>query len=148
MCESDTDRRCSWLLIRRLRRRSRPAVQPPAVQNNPPPARRRSAGAEPAEVPSQYGDAQWIRTFVTQLQRPINLDQLMADQPAVVPMDRRSSNPTTRSFRTNPPLAAGNRRHQAQPGHDRADNPRCRASRNLGFTGHATRSRTKHCART
>ncbi len=62
-------------------------VQPPAAPNNPPELVVEVQAPEPAEAPSLYGDAQWIRTFVTQLQQPINLDQLMADQPAVVPMD-------------------------------------------------------------
>jgi hypothetical protein len=42
---------------------------------------------EPAEAPSLYGDAQWVRVFVTQLPFEVTLDELVADNPAVVPMD-------------------------------------------------------------
>ena len=62
-------------------------VQAPVVQNNPPQLVVEVPAPEPAEVVGQFGTAQWIRTFVTQLQQPINLDQLLADNPAVVPMD-------------------------------------------------------------
>lgn len=62
-------------------------VQPPAAQNNPPQLVVEVQAPEPAEAPSLYGDAQWIITYVQQLQQPVALDQLMADNPAVVPMD-------------------------------------------------------------
>jgi hypothetical protein len=44
---------------------------------------------EPA-VPELFGDAQWMRVFVTQLPFEATLDELMADNPAIVPMDPRS----------------------------------------------------------
>ncbi|MFN7916397.1 MAG: hypothetical protein U0Q55_13740 [Vicinamibacterales bacterium] len=62
-------------------------VQPPAAQNNPPQLVVEVQAPEPAEAPSLYGDAQWIITYVQQLQQPVALDQLLADNPAVVPMD-------------------------------------------------------------
>lgn len=62
-------------------------VQPPAAANNPPQLVVEVPAPVPAEVPSQYGDAQWIITYVQQLQQPVALDQLLADNPAVVPMD-------------------------------------------------------------
>jgi hypothetical protein len=42
---------------------------------------------EPAEAPSLYGDAQWMKVFVTQLPREVQLDELITDNPLVVPMD-------------------------------------------------------------
>lgn len=62
-------------------------VQQPAAANNPPELVAEVEAPEPAEAPDQYGDAQWIRTFVMQLQRPLTLDELMADNPQAVPMD-------------------------------------------------------------
>lgn len=62
-------------------------VQPPAAANNPPQLVVEVQAPEPAEAPSLYGDAQWIRSFVVQLPQPVALDQLLADNPAVVPMD-------------------------------------------------------------
>jgi hypothetical protein len=62
-------------------------VQPPAVQNNPPVLVVEVAAPEPAESPELYGDAQWIRVFKTELAHPVALEQLLADDPDVVPMD-------------------------------------------------------------
>jgi List-Bact-rpt repeat protein len=41
----------------------------------------------PPEAPQVYGDAQWTRVFVTELPREVGLDELVADNPQVVPMD-------------------------------------------------------------
>src|SRR5262249_52921801 len=62
-------------------------VAPPAQPGNPPQVVVEVQAPEPAEAPSLYGDAQWLRIFVTQLPVEVTLDQLMADNPAVVPMD-------------------------------------------------------------
>lgn len=62
-------------------------VQPPAVQNNPPVLVVEVQAPEPAESPELYGDAQWMRVFKVDLPRSIALEELLADNPAVVPMD-------------------------------------------------------------
>ena len=62
-------------------------VAPPAPQGNPPQVIVEVVAPEPAESPSLYGDAQWMRIYVTQLPVEVTLDQLVADNPAVVPMD-------------------------------------------------------------
>ncbi len=59
----------------------------PPVANNPPAVVVEVQAPEPAEAPSLYGDAQWIKVFVTQLPREVTLDELMSDNPLVVPMD-------------------------------------------------------------
>jgi hypothetical protein len=41
---------------------------------------------EPADSPARYGDAQWMKVYVTQLAREVVLDELMADNP-IVPQD-------------------------------------------------------------
>lgn len=88
MCESDTD---PSVLVPIDPPTATPFpsyyVQPPAAQNNPPQLVVEVQAPEPAELPSQYGDAQWIRSFVLQLPRPLTLDELVADNPAAVPMD-------------------------------------------------------------
>jgi len=38
---------------------------------------------EPAPVPSQYGDAQWMKVFKTELTRRVSLNELMTDNPIV-----------------------------------------------------------------
>lgn len=62
-------------------------VQPPAANNNPPQLVIEVEAPEPAEAPELYGDAQWTRTYVMQLPRPLTVEELMADNPAAVPMD-------------------------------------------------------------
>jgi len=42
--------------------------------------------AEPAEVEGQYGEAQWVKVFVTELPDPVDLHHLVTDDP-VVPQD-------------------------------------------------------------
>ncbi|MDQ3919170.1 MAG: PEP-CTERM sorting domain-containing protein, partial [Acidobacteriota bacterium] len=41
---------------------------------------------EPPETPEQFGDAQWVKVFKTQLPREVTLDELVSDN-AVVPQD-------------------------------------------------------------
>ena len=62
-------------------------VQPPAVVNNPPVLVVEVPAPEPAESPELFGDAQWMRVFKVELQHPIQLEELLADNPGVVPMD-------------------------------------------------------------
>lgn len=62
-------------------------VQPPNVPAAPPQLVVEVQAPEPAEAPSLYGDAQWIISYVKQLPQPVALDALVADNPAVVPMD-------------------------------------------------------------
>lgn len=92
-------------------------VQPPAVPNNPPVLVVEVPAPEPAEVPGQFGDAQWIRIFKTELQQPINLDQLMADNPAVVPMNPAQLESDYAIIQDEPPAGGtGNRRRKRNQG--------------------------------
>lgn len=61
-------------------------VVPPVQPNNPPQLVAEIAAPEPAEAPSLYGDAQWTRVYVAELDRALTLDELMADN-VVVPGD-------------------------------------------------------------
>jgi hypothetical protein len=62
-------------------------VQPPAQPNNPPVLVVEVDAPEPAEAPELYGDAQWMRVYKVELQRQLTLNELVADNPNVVPMD-------------------------------------------------------------
>ena len=62
-------------------------VAPPVVANALPVVVIEVQAPEPPEVPGQYGDAQWMKVFVTQSATEVVLDQLVADNPLVVPMD-------------------------------------------------------------
>lgn len=62
-------------------------VQQPVRQNDPPVLAVEVDAPEPAEAPDLYGEAQWMRVFKVELQRQLTLEELVADNPAVVPMD-------------------------------------------------------------
>jgi hypothetical protein len=62
-------------------------VQPAARAADPPQLVADVDAPEPAEAPDQYGNAQWERTFIMELPRTLTVDELVADNPAAVPMN-------------------------------------------------------------
>lgn len=86
-------------------------VAPPARAGDPPQLIVEVDAPEPAEAPSLYGDAQWMRVFVTQLPYEVTLDELMADNPAVVPMDPAQLE-SDYSIIQDEPVAGGNGRRR------------------------------------
>ena len=62
-------------------------VQPPAQAGDPPVLEAAIEAPEPAEAPELYGDAQWVKVFKTQLNRPVTLDELVTTN-AVVPQNQ------------------------------------------------------------
>ncbi len=65
----------------------------------------------------QYGNAQWIRTYVRQLDRPVALNELVADQPGVVPMDVAQLEADYSVIQDEPPAGGnGNRRRKRNSG--------------------------------
>ncbi len=62
-------------------------VEPPARPENPPVLVAEVDAPEPAEAPELYGDAQWMRVYKVELQRQLTLNESVADDPNVVPMD-------------------------------------------------------------
>ena len=62
-------------------------VVPPVQAGDPPQLEVEIDAPEPAEAPELYGEAQWMRVYVTELPREVALEELVADNPAVVPMD-------------------------------------------------------------
>ncbi|MDT7602206.1 MAG: hypothetical protein QOF61_203 [Acidobacteriota bacterium] len=61
-------------------------IQPPAQVAAAPVLAAVIEAPEPAEAPELYGDAQWVKVFKTELQREVNLDELVSDN-AIVPQD-------------------------------------------------------------
>jgi Divergent InlB B-repeat domain len=62
-------------------------VQQPVQPNNPPVLVAEVEAPEPPDAPELYGEAQWMRVYEVQLQRQLNLNELVADNPNVVPMN-------------------------------------------------------------
>jgi hypothetical protein len=61
-------------------------VLPPARPAEAPVLEAQIEAPEPAEAPELYGDAQWVKVFKSELQREVNLNELLSDN-AVVPQD-------------------------------------------------------------
>lgn len=92
-------------------------VQPPNVPAAPPQLVVEVQAPEPAEAPSLYGDAQWIITYVKQLPQPVALDALVADNPAVVPMDPATLEANYQIIQDEPLSGSnGNRRQKRNQG--------------------------------
>lgn len=62
-------------------------VQPAVRAGDPPQLIADVDAVEPAEAPSVYGEAQWERSYLMELPRPLTVEELMADNPAAVPLD-------------------------------------------------------------
>lgn len=62
------------------------AILPPAQPAAAPVLEATIEAPEPADSPELYGDAQWVKVFKTELQRPVALEELMGDN-AIVPQD-------------------------------------------------------------
>jgi hypothetical protein len=61
-------------------------VTPPAVVGNPPVVVAEIA-APPAPEPVLFGDAQWVKVYKTEIGREVQLEELVGDNPNVVPED-------------------------------------------------------------
>lgn len=99
-------------------------VQPPQAAA-PPVVVAEVQAPEPAESPSRYGDAQWVKVFVQQLPQEVNLDQLMTDNPLVVPMNPAQIEVDWDVIQTEPAItesnSRGNRRRQQKQGFSNLD---------------------------
>lgn len=62
-------------------------IQPAVVANADPVIVDVVEAPVPPEAPSRFGNAQWMKVFVRQMPREVTLDELLTDNPLVVPMD-------------------------------------------------------------
>lgn len=98
-------------------------IQPPAQVGLPPqvvmvvPPPLPAPPPQPAVIP-QYGDATWMRVFVTEMQREVNLDELVADNPAVVPMDAAQIESSWDLIQADPPGTPPGKHSQKRSGRD------------------------------
>jgi hypothetical protein len=91
-------------------------VLPPPAPAEPPVLEAEIEAPEPAESPELYGDAQWVKVFKTELQRPVALDELMSDN-AIVPQDAAHAEVEWEVVQTEPASNSnGNRRRKQNQG--------------------------------
>jgi len=84
-------------------------VIPPVRAGDPPQVQIEVDAPEPAEAPELFGNAQWTRTFVVELPREVTLDELVVDNPNVVPMDLAQLESDWSIIQAEPASGAGNR---------------------------------------
>jgi uncharacterized repeat protein (TIGR02543 family) len=94
---------------------AQPALPPQVVMEIQPPP---PPPPPPAPVP-QFADATWIRVFVNEMPREVGLDELLVDNPAVVPMDPAQAETNWDLLQPDPPsLPASGSHSKKQLGRD------------------------------
>jgi uncharacterized repeat protein (TIGR02543 family) len=68
---------------------------------------------EPAENPQQYGDAQWMKVFKTELQRHVGLDELVSDN-SIVPESPAQIETEWALIQDEPAALAGNQKRKGR----------------------------------
>ena len=83
-------------------------VQPPAVANAAPVVVAVIPALPPP--PARFGEPHWMKTYVRQLPRQVTLDELITENPLVVPMDAAQIETNWELLQADPPGDAGRRR--------------------------------------
>jgi hypothetical protein len=83
-------------------------IVPPAIVGNPPQLVAEVIAPEPADAPDQFGDAQWMKVFKTELGRQVGLDELLGDNP-IVPQDPAQLEVSWEVVQTSPATVNGKR---------------------------------------
>jgi uncharacterized repeat protein (TIGR02543 family) len=68
---------------------------------------------EPAEAPELYGNAQWVKVFKTEVQREVNLAELVSDN-ALVPQDAAHAEVAWEILQAEPASNSNGNRHRRQ----------------------------------
>lgn len=102
-------------------------VQPPQQADNPPELVAEVEAPEPPEAPDLFGDAQWEQVYRVELPQEVAVEQLLADNPAVVPMNLAQLESSYNLLQADPPGGGGNRRGRGLHVHQHAIAPTTRA---------------------
>lgn len=90
-------------------------VQPPLAANDPPVVV--AVIPAPPPPPARFGEPSWMKTYVRQLPRQVTLDELITENPLVVPMDAAQIETNWELLQADPPGEAGRRnRGQSRKG--------------------------------
>lgn len=88
-------------------------ILPPPQPAEPPVLQAEIVAPEPPEQPTQYGDAQWVKVFKTELQREVTLDELMMGN-VVVPQDPAQVEVAWEIVQSSPPSNSNGKRNRRQ----------------------------------
>ena len=102
-------------------------VQPPAAPNNPPVLVAEVEAPEPPEAPELFGDAQWEQVYRVELPQEVTVDQLLADNPAVVPMAASQLESSYNLIQADPPRGGNGVRGRGLHRHQHAIDPTTRS---------------------
>ena len=83
-------------------------VQPPVVANAAPVVV--AVIPAPPPPPARFGEPHWMKTYVRQLARQVTLDELITENPLVVPMDAAQIETNWELLQSDPPGEGGRRR--------------------------------------
>lgn len=87
-------------------------VQPPAVAHAAPVVV--AVIPAPPPPPARFGEPTWMKTYVRQLPRQVTLDELITENPLVVPMDAAQLETNWELLQSDPPGEGGRRRGRGQ----------------------------------
>jgi hypothetical protein len=88
-------------------------VIPPAQPAEPPVLEAQIEAPEPPEQPEQFGNAQWVKVFKTEMPREVTLDELMSDN-LVVPQDAAQAEVAWEILQASPPSNSNGNRNRRQ----------------------------------
>jgi len=88
-------------------------IVPPVREGEPAEIEAEIEAPEPPEAPELYGDAQWVKVFKTQLNRAVNLDELVSTNP-IVPQNAAQVEVEWDILQAEPASNGNRRRHRNQ----------------------------------
>ena len=89
-------------------------IQPAVIANADPVIVDVVEAPEPPEAPDRFGNAQWMKVFVRQMPREVTLDELLTDNPLVVPMDATLLESDWQLIQADPPSGGNARRNRGR----------------------------------
>ncbi|MBS1828918.1 MAG: hypothetical protein JST93_26685 [Acidobacteria bacterium] len=90
------------------------SIAPPVTISTPPVVVAEVEAPEPPEAPEKYGDAQWVKIYKTQLNRPVTADDLSSTNPAVVPEDPSQLEVSWDILQADPPAGGNGKRNRTR----------------------------------
>lgn len=103
-------------------------VEQPVRADNPPELVAEVEAPEPPEAPELFGDAQWEQVYRVELTREVSVEELLADNPAVVPMNLAQLESSYDLLQADPPSGGGgNQRGRGLHSHRHAIEPTTRS---------------------
>ncbi|NOT25978.1 MAG: hypothetical protein HOP16_07715 [Acidobacteria bacterium] len=82
---------------------------------------------DPPDAPDLFGDAQWVKVYVTQLTRQVSTDELSTDNPVVVPEDPSQIDIDWQLLQAEPPSGGNGNRNRGKTRNESGIDPETRS---------------------